>query len=284
MACWQAPWTDKNDALDWNAYYHLRNRLVAALLHSKEPHGGQLVPESLERQLQALLSMQYSTVALRALAIEDVLRGPDHMHAEIGTKLAFLREFRKQYADAQGGADLDSFPPPRRRPPEAVKASTTPTNRLNLLTKAASGAARQFRKPRKGAVQRPQMALPHQDAGWWVLAKLDSALVSTADGTTASWYRRDPKLFRSLGKHSLAMHLRLRRQWEKLAAEYRAAAADFTSPERWRETFAASVDQPASVVEPAPVDQPASADRSASVDQAASVDEPTSSDRPDSPS
>ena len=27
------------------------------------------------------------------------------------------------------------------------------------------------------------MALPHQDAGWWVLVKLDSALVSTPDGT-----------------------------------------------------------------------------------------------------
>ena len=246
VACWQAPWTDKNDALDHNAYYHLRNRLVVALLHSREPRGGQLIAESLERQLQALLSMQYSTVALRALAIEDVLRGPAHLHAEIGTKLAFLREFRKQYTDARGEADLDSYPPPRRRPPEAVKASTTPTNRFNLLTKAASGAVHQFRRPRKGAMQRPQMALPYQDTGWWVLTKLDSALVSTADGTSASWYQRDPKLFRSLGRHSLVMHMRLRRQWPKLAAEYRAAAAELTSPERWRETFAASVDQPAS--------------------------------------
>jgi galactofuranosylgalactofuranosylrhamnosyl-N-acetylglucosaminyl-diphospho-decaprenol beta-1,5/1,6-galactofuranosyltransferase len=42
------------------------------------------------------------------------------------------------------------------------------------------------------------------------------------------------------------MHMRLRRQWPKLATEYRAAAAELTSPERWRETFAASVDQPAS--------------------------------------
>jgi galactofuranosylgalactofuranosylrhamnosyl-N-acetylglucosaminyl-diphospho-decaprenol beta-1,5/1,6-galactofuranosyltransferase len=239
VACWQAPWTDKNDALDHNAYYHLRNRLVAALLHSNEPHGGQLIPESLERQLQALLSMQYSTAALRALAIEDVLRGPDHLHAEIGTKLAQLKEFRLQYPDARGQADLDSFPPPRRRAPEAVKSSTTPTNRLNLLTKAASGTAHQFRRPRKGAMQRPQIALPGQDAAWWVLVKLDSALVSTADNTTASWYQRDPRLFRSLGLRSIVLHRRLRRRWPRLAAEYRAAAADFTGPERWRETFGA---------------------------------------------
>jgi galactofuranosylgalactofuranosylrhamnosyl-N-acetylglucosaminyl-diphospho-decaprenol beta-1,5/1,6-galactofuranosyltransferase len=240
VACWQAPWTDKNDALDWNAYYHLRNRLVAALMHSKEPHGGQLIAESLERQLQALLSMQYSTVALRALAIEDVLRGPAHLHQEIGTKLPQLREFRLQYADARGEADLDSFPPPRRRAPEAVKSSTTPTNRYNLLAKAAKGTARQFRRPRGGATARPQMALPGQDAAWWVLVNLDSALVSTADNQSASWYQRDPKLFRSLGLRSIVLHRRLRRRWPKVAAEYRAAAADFTSPERWRETFGTS--------------------------------------------
>ena len=73
-----------------------------------------------------------------------------------------------------------------------------------------------------------------------MLVKLDSALVSTADNTSASWYQRDPRLFRSLGKRSIVLHLRLRRQWARVAAEYRAAAAEFTSPERWRETFAAS--------------------------------------------
>jgi galactofuranosylgalactofuranosylrhamnosyl-N-acetylglucosaminyl-diphospho-decaprenol beta-1,5/1,6-galactofuranosyltransferase len=38
------------------------------------------------------------------------------------------------------------------------------------------------------------------------------------------------------------MHARLRRQWSRLAAEYRAAAAEFNSPQRWRETFRASLD------------------------------------------
>jgi galactofuranosylgalactofuranosylrhamnosyl-N-acetylglucosaminyl-diphospho-decaprenol beta-1,5/1,6-galactofuranosyltransferase len=240
VASWQVPWDDKDDARDWQAYYHLRNRLVSALLHSKQPHGGKLLPESLERQLQSLLSMQYSTVALRLMAMEDVMRGPGHLHKEIGTKLAELREFRKQFPDAQQRPDLESFPAPRRRPPEGLKDDTTPTNRLNLLTKAASGTARQFRRPKEGAKKRPQMALPFQDASWWVLVKLDSVLVSTAEGTAAAWYRRDPQLFRSLGLRSIRAHRKLRRNWERLAAEYRAAAPDFTSPERWRETFAAS--------------------------------------------
>ncbi len=242
VASWQVPWDDKDDARDWQAYYHLRNRLVAALLHSPEPHGGKLLSESLERQLQSLLSMQYSTAALRLLAIEDVLTGPDHLHREIGTKLKELRDYRVTFPDAQAAADIESFPPPRRRAPEAVKDSTTPTNKVNLLTKVASGTARQLRPVREGARKRPQMALPFQDASWWVLVKLDSALVSTAEGTSAAWYQRDPKLFRSLGLRSVTAHRRLRRQWAKLAAEYRAAAPDFTSPDRWRETFAASAD------------------------------------------
>jgi len=244
VGSWQVPWDDKDDARDWRAYYHLRNRIVSALLHSPAPKGGALISECLERQLQSLLSMQYSTAAIRLLAIEDVLTGPEHMHREMAIKLPELRKLAAGFSDAEKAADTEAFPPPRRKPPEAVKTSTTPTNKFNLMTKAGSGTLRQFRRPRDGAMKRPQMALPYQDASWWVLAKLDSAVVSTAEGTSAAWYKRDRRLFRSLGRRSLVLHRRLRRQWPKLAAQYRAAAADFNSPERWRETFAASLNPP----------------------------------------
>jgi galactofuranosylgalactofuranosylrhamnosyl-N-acetylglucosaminyl-diphospho-decaprenol beta-1,5/1,6-galactofuranosyltransferase len=245
VAAWQVPWDDKDDARDWRAYYHLRNRLVVALLHSPHDHGGAVVSESMERQLQALLSMQYSTTAVRALAVEDVLSGPEHLHRDLGTKLAQLRELRSPFSDAQSAPNIDSFPPARRKPPDELKQSTTPTNKFNLLTKAGSGTLRQFRAPRKGALRRPQMALPYQDAAWYVLAKLDSALVSNAEGTSAAWHKRDRRLFRSLGWRSVVLHRRLRRRWPQLAAEYRAAAGEVTSPERWRQTFEASLGGPA---------------------------------------
>ena len=88
------------------------------------------------------------------------------------------------------------------------------------------------------------MVLPHIDSPWYVLSKLDSAVVSMPDGQSASWYRRDPKLLRQLGWRSAVLHWRLRRQWPKLAAQYRAASAGFTSPEQWRETFARSAGDP----------------------------------------
>ena len=237
VAAWHIPWGDKNDALDWQAYYHQRNRLVTALLHSPFSRGGSLIAESAERQLQNLLSMQYSTAELRLLAITDVLSGPDHLHRELATKMAGLRELRMRFPDARAASDIESFPPARRKAPDNLKDSTTPASKAGLLAKAAAGTARQLRSPRKGARQRPQMALPYQDASWWVLVKLDSALVSSADGTTAAWYQRDRKLFRSLAWRSVILHARLRRRWPRLAADYRAAAAGFTSPARWRETF-----------------------------------------------
>jgi galactofuranosylgalactofuranosylrhamnosyl-N-acetylglucosaminyl-diphospho-decaprenol beta-1,5/1,6-galactofuranosyltransferase len=237
VATWHVTWQDKTDALDWQAYYHLRNRIISALVHSPNKRGGRLLAESAERQLQGLLSMQYSTVALRLMALEDVLSGPAHLHRDLATKRQQLLEFRSGYNDARGETDLESFPPARRKAPDNLKASTTPTNRFNLMTKAAAGTARQFRAPRKGASQRPQLALPFQDAGWWVLSKLDSALVSAADGTSAAWYRRDRRQFRTLSRRNATLHARLLREWPRLAKEYRAALAEITSPQAWLGSF-----------------------------------------------
>ncbi len=76
-AVWHVPWTDKNDALDWQSYFHQRNRTIAALLHSPYEHGGRVMRESFNHQIKHLFSMQYSTAELRHLALEDVLAGPE---------------------------------------------------------------------------------------------------------------------------------------------------------------------------------------------------------------
>jgi galactofuranosylgalactofuranosylrhamnosyl-N-acetylglucosaminyl-diphospho-decaprenol beta-1,5/1,6-galactofuranosyltransferase len=245
VAAWHVPWQDKNDALDWQAYYHIRNRVVSALLHSPYDRGGRLVAESAETQVQHLLSMQYSTAALRLLAIEDVLAGPEHLHRDLLTKMKDLGEFRSQFSDAQAKSYVENFPPVRRRkPPGRGREFTPPASRIGLLTKAAAGAVRQLAPPRQAARQRPLAALPYQDASWWLLSNLDSALVSAPDGASTAWYQRDPQLFRSLTQRSLILHARLLREWPRLSAAYRGAAADFTSPERWRQTFVASLRDP----------------------------------------
>ena len=96
-AVWHVPWTDKNDGLDWQSYFHHRNRIIAALLHSPYERGGRMVRESLNHQVKHLASLQYSTAELRHLAMEDVLRGPHALHGELATKLADINAFRKQW-------------------------------------------------------------------------------------------------------------------------------------------------------------------------------------------
>ena len=37
-AIWHMAWSDKDDAIDWQAYFHLRNRLVVAAMHWDGKH------------------------------------------------------------------------------------------------------------------------------------------------------------------------------------------------------------------------------------------------------
>ena len=58
---WHVSWTDKDDSVGWQAYYHERNRLITALLHSPFDKGGRVLLESLFLDVKHTLSMQYYT-------------------------------------------------------------------------------------------------------------------------------------------------------------------------------------------------------------------------------
>ncbi|PUA81943.1 glycosyltransferase [Nocardioides currus] len=237
-AVWHIPWTDKNDALDWQAYFHQRNRFVAALLHSAYERGGRMVRESLNHQIAHLVSMQYSTVELRLMAMEDVLNGPYGLHELLAGKLAEVNAFRKQFSDAQLQADPDSFPAVRRhKPPRKGKDDSGVPGRAALLVRAATMPLRQLRSVRPTSKSNPEAEIPAMDAKWYRIARYDSAVVSMPDGTSAALYERDPEKFRDLMKRTLEIHARFQREWPRLAAEYRAALGDITSPEAWDKTF-----------------------------------------------
>ncbi|MEO7351361.1 MAG: glycosyltransferase [Marmoricola sp.] len=243
VAVWHVPWTDKNDALDWQAYFHQRNRFVAALLHSPFPHGGRMVRESFNHQLKHLLAMQYSTVELRHLALQDALAGPDQLHDDLPIKLGQVRELRKQYTDAQLKPDPDAFPPPRREKPRKKDLDFEIPGQVSQLLSAVKGSVRQFMGTRALSREFPEKALPAMDASWYRLATLDSAIVSMPDGTSAALYQRDPELFRDLLKRTIEIHERLYREWPQLSQLYRDQLAEITSAQRWEKTFAASMQE-----------------------------------------
>lgn len=238
-AVWHVPWTDKNDALDWQAYFHQRNRFVAALLHSGYPRGGRLLPESIAFDLAHLVSMQYSTVELRLQALEDVLAGPHGLHGMLATRLGEVNAFRKEFTDAQLHADPDDFPPVRRqKPPRKGKDMSEVPGRLSKVITAGLAPIRQLKEPRELAKQFPEVEVRAMDAKWYRIASFDSAVVSMNDGTSAALYVRDRDRYKELVRRTVELHRRFRRDWDDIAAQYRAALGDITSPETWEKTFA----------------------------------------------
>ncbi len=238
-AVWHVPWTDKNDGVDWQSYFHQRNRFVAALLHSPYDRGGRIVRESLNHQIKHLASLQYSTAELRHLALEDVLVGPHQLHADLPTKLGEVNKFRLQFIDAQLHADRDDLPPVRRKkPPKKGKSDIEIPGRLSTLIAAGLAPLRQLRPARPMAQDYPEAELGAMDAAWFNLVKYDSAVVSMNDGSAVALYQRDPELYRDLLKRTIAMHARLHREWPRLAKDYQDALGEITSPAAWQATFA----------------------------------------------
>ena len=237
-AVWHVPWTDKDDSIDWQAYFHARNRFIAALLHSPFQHGGRMVHESLAIQVKHVLAMQYSAAALRQRAIEDLLAGPEALHEQLAHRLGEVRHLRGQHTDAQVRADPDSFPPVRAaRPRRRDAVPHRPTNRAQALGAAVTGLARQLRPVADGAADNPARLLPAPDAGWWSLSRLDSALVSTTDGSGQSWHRRDRAVAMRAMRSAVAVHARLLREWPALARRYRAQLSELTGQDAWRKTL-----------------------------------------------
>ncbi|KAA9395751.1 glycosyltransferase family 2 protein [Kocuria coralli] len=237
-AVWHVSWMDKDDAVDWQAYFHERNRLIAALLHSPFPRGGRMIRESFNVDTKHTISMQYYAASTVLMAIEDVLRGPEHLHGMLGTKMPEIRALKDEFTDAQISKDPGDFPAARRsKPPKRIGPPKPPTYRA-LLPWAAKTVVKQIALPvRDLAKTHPEEQVAHQDGKWYHLSTLDSAVVSNADGTGASWYKRDPQAVRDLLARSARLHAELFSRWEALAKQYREALPQITSPQSWGQTF-----------------------------------------------
>ncbi|HZG99121.1 MAG TPA: glycosyltransferase [Nocardioidaceae bacterium] len=240
VAVWHVPWSDKNDALDWQAYFHQRNRTVSALLHSPYDRGGRMVRESFNHQVKHLLAMQYSVAELRIKALEDILEGPQHLHAQLVEALPTVRAMQARHPDAQAKPHPQEFPQVKAKPPRRGKTPTAPTGMAGHVLAALTGSVRQTLPVPATARHNPEARVPARDARWWRLAQLNSAVVSTTDGTAATWYRRDPMLFRQLLARSVAVHERFAKEWPRLARAYREALPEITSPQAWERTFASA--------------------------------------------
>ena len=243
VALWHVSWVGKDDSIDWQAYFHARNRIVAALLHSRVPRGGTLIRHSRRVDLKHLMMMQYYPVALRHKALQDVLSGPAHMTRTLATAMPEARALASAFPETVVHKD-DGVPLRSRRGRQVFRWTghrtfDSPTGwRLRVFT-ASTLVSHWLHAPRPENLAMPEVEFGKNDAHWWRLPRFDSALVSAADGSGKNIYTRDRAKFRRMLVDSVRLHRRLRREWPRLSAQYRAELADITSEQSWREVFRA---------------------------------------------
>ncbi|WP_242676882.1 glycosyltransferase [Rhodococcus sp. ABRD24] len=233
-AIWHMAWSDKDDAIDWQAYFHLRNRLVVAALHMQGNNAGLLVLDTVKATVKHLLCLEYSTVAIQNLAIQDFLAGPEHVADLLPTALGTVHALRKEYPDAVVLPSSTSLPLPSR---EDVGNVSLPTNKVAIATRLVKGLVHNFRKSKPEHLEQPQLNVPTLDARWFLLSQVDGVTVTTADGRGVVYRKRDPKIAARLLKESLRLRRELVERFPDLEREYQAAVPELTSKERWERVF-----------------------------------------------
>ncbi len=242
-AIWHMAWSDKDDAIDWQAYFHLRNRLVVAALHWDGKISG-LIASHLKATLKHLLCLEYSTVAIQNKAMDDFLAGPDHIFSILESALPEVRKMRAQFPDAVVLESAAALPAPSDK--RWRKKVNIPTNPLSISVRLTRGVLHQLSAHNPEHHVRPQINVATQDARWFSLCKVDGVTVTTADGRGVVYRQRDRAKMFELLRESLTRQVQLGRKFNRMRKVYRNALPQLTSTESWE-----AVLEPAGSVPPA---------------------------------
>ncbi|MCI1983676.1 MAG: glycosyltransferase [Bifidobacteriaceae bacterium] len=233
VAVWHQAWHDKDPARTWEEYFFQRNRWICALLHCPHPTKRFLF-EMMYGDLNVGMRLVYSALELRHMGLRDILRGPEEIVASMPTKLAEVRTVRGAFDDAQSSDSLDDFPEPASDVPGIAARS-----KLSLTARGVADAVSALTAHgRRGSGvddERPATTIPATEELWESFHGVSSALVTSPDGSSAAWLKRDSDRFRAMMKEGGTLAHHVYREWERLSAEYRAA--DMASMETWEKLF-----------------------------------------------
>ena len=237
VAVWHLSWSDKDDTAGWQAYFHTRNRLVAAALHTPFKHGGKLLQDTFKFDLKFLIMLQYATAALHHRAYDDFLAGPERLFPILPTALPTAVQHQGDYPDGQVIESSSDLPLPSMGMQKAERFMQPPTTPVTIGRTLLAALVHNLRKPKPDAAHRPEVNISAQDARWFLLSRLDSATVGTADGRGVTFRRREPDTFWRMLRHSVKVHVQLYREFPRLQEEYRRHLGELTSPESWEKAF-----------------------------------------------
>lgn len=227
-AIWHMAWSDKDDAIDWQAYFHLRNRLVVAALHWDGDITG-LVRSHLKATLKHLACLEYSTVAIQNRAIDDFLAGPEHIFSILESALPEVHRLRKEYPDAVVLPAASELPQPTYQ----SKAMNPPVNPVSIGYRLARGILHNMTKADTEAHRCPEYNVATQDARWFRLCTVDGVTVTTADGCGVVYRQRDRRKMISLLVKSLRRQRQLLSRFDEMRRVYRDALPVLSSKQKW---------------------------------------------------
>jgi galactofuranosylgalactofuranosylrhamnosyl-N-acetylglucosaminyl-diphospho-decaprenol beta-1,5/1,6-galactofuranosyltransferase len=237
VAIWHMPWSDKDDATDWQAYFHLRNRLVVAAMYRDRPDLTGLLMHSLKSAFKHLLSLEYSTVAVQEHAIQDFLAGPQRLFELLPSALPEVNKQRSEYDDGRVLESARQFPLPTMDAVRAERFLKPPKNPITKIKTLGQGLVHNLLPAKPEHHDRPQLNIAARDARWFLLSRIDGATVATSDGRGVAYRKRNPKTFWLLLSKTVTAHAQLARDWPRLRRQYRNARAELTSPESWARVF-----------------------------------------------
>jgi len=236
IAIWHMAWSDKDDAIDWQAYFHLRNRLIVAALHHDGPTGG-ILRSMQKATIKHLMCLEYSTVAIQNEAMRDFLAGPEQLFDVLESSLPKVAAMRKQYPDAVKLPTAADLPRPSGAPGVPTKDIG---GRLAPVKKAiwlAKGLKHSLSKENPEHHSIPQANWAPIEARWFSLSRVDGATVTTADGTGVVYRKRDRAKAKELLEESHALQQEVVQRFDEMRERYRGAHEWLTSREAWGEVF-----------------------------------------------
>ena len=236
VAIWHMAWSDKDDAIDWQAYFHLRNRLiVAALQHEGDAAG--IVRSMRKATFKHLLCLEYSTVAIQNEAMKDFLAGPERLFDILESSLPRINALRKSFPDAVVLPSAGDLPKPSGIPGIPTQDVGGRLGKLKKVGWLAKGLLHSVRPENSEHHAVPQANLAPLEARWFSLSRLDGATVTTADGRGVVYRQRDRDKAKALLEESWELQKQVEERFEQMQARYRAAYDDLTSRKAWANVF-----------------------------------------------
>ena len=216
----------------WEGYYLYRNHWICSLLHCTKP-SWHFLYGMLFDDAKAGVELVYSAMHLHHLALRDIMRGPDYIADTLATKLGDVRKAREGFPDSATTRNRDDFPAPKA---EYIANMKPRSSMIDVRLQAMKTIAKAFVSRGNGMRDtQPDLLIPSRDASWPAYAGVNSAVVTSPDGDSVAWLRRDSKLYRQQTMRGLFLAKELLKRWESLAKEYQNS--DMASFEAWAKVF-----------------------------------------------